>query len=83
MDLVQTELCQLPSESGHCKAAKRRYFYNHHAGQCQLFTYGGCGGNGNRFLSQENCENVCASQGSVVEKGPLGPGEETGQFVVI
>lgn len=70
-----TEICTLPSETGPCRASKRRFFYDHHAKECKLFTYGGCQGNGNRFLSKENCETVCSEDGPIA---PLQPGEETG-----
>lgn len=56
---VFVEICQLPSEVGPCRASKSRYFFDTASGTCQLFTYGGCKGNANRFLTLENCQRVC------------------------
>lgn len=30
-------------------------------GRCGQFGYGGCGGNGNRFSSNEECESICVT----------------------
>lgn len=39
-----------------------RYFYNQATGLCQLFIYGGCDGNNNRFKTEEACNNVCKTE---------------------
>ena len=54
--------CQLPQEPGPCLTYLRRYFYNSERGACELFIYGGCGGNRNRFLSLPQCTTACESQ---------------------
>jgi len=51
--------CQLPPETGLCRAAIPQWHYNNSAGQCTPFTYGGCGGNDNRFNTKALCENAC------------------------
>ncbi|CAB3994272.1 Cysteine-rich motor neuron 1, partial [Paramuricea clavata] len=38
-----------------------RWFYNATTRSCVQFTYGGCGGNFNNFLSEEKCQEVCQS----------------------
>lgn len=38
-----------------------RYFYNYKIGRCELFGYGGCHGNGNRFLTEERCMKKCSA----------------------
>lgn len=53
--------CFLPSEAGECRALERRYFYNSQEGLCELFAYGGCGGNQNNFRSAEECEQRCGN----------------------
>lgn len=65
---VQTDLepfhsqhCYLPSEAGDCRALERRYFYNSQEGLCELFAYGGCGGNQNNFRTIEECEQNCGN----------------------
>lgn len=36
------------------------YYYNRETRECQPFAYSGCGGNGNRFLTMNQCESACA-----------------------
>lgn len=52
-------VCSLPPESGPCKAAIGRYFYNSGTRQCEDFVYGGCEGNENSFSSSHDCEKTC------------------------
>ncbi|GFU13365.1 papilin [Nephila pilipes] len=56
---VSESACDQEKKVGPCRAAFGRYFFNKQSGQCEHFTYGGCGGNDNNFLSQEDCEAVC------------------------
>uniref|UniRef100_A0A3Q0QZT4 BPTI/Kunitz inhibitor domain-containing protein n=1 Tax=Amphilophus citrinellus TaxID=61819 RepID=A0A3Q0QZT4_AMPCI len=52
-------LCALKDEAGPCRAIKDRYFFNVNSGRCELFEYGGCGGNKNNFETLEECEETC------------------------
>lgn len=54
-------MCSLPAQSGPCLGAFPRYAFNSDSGECELFTYGGCLGNGNNFETIEKCEATCAS----------------------
>lgn len=54
------DVCYLPPDVGPCDAAIPRYFFNPNAGECELFTYGGCNGNGNNYESYTECMNSCA-----------------------
>ncbi|XP_019126602.2 tissue factor pathway inhibitor a isoform X2 [Larimichthys crocea] len=56
---IFNELCALKDESGPCKAIKDRFFFNVDTGHCELFEYGGCGGNANNFETLEECEETC------------------------
>jgi hypothetical protein len=56
--------CSLPRIRGHCRASFARYFYNSTAAKCEMFVYGGCGGNSNNFNSQSECESQCAGLGN-------------------
>ncbi|XP_054471279.1 tissue factor pathway inhibitor a isoform X4 [Anoplopoma fimbria] len=56
---IFNELCALKDESGPCKATKDRFFFNVDTGHCELFEYGGCGGNANNFETLEACEETC------------------------
>uniref|UniRef100_A0A8C2A4U5 Serine peptidase inhibitor, Kunitz type, 2 n=1 Tax=Cyprinus carpio TaxID=7962 RepID=A0A8C2A4U5_CYPCA len=51
------EKCLASAQSGLCRAAFRRYYYNN--GTCQLFIYGGCGGNQNNYKTEESCMTTC------------------------
>ena len=53
------EICGLPKERGSCRDFQVRWFFDMDYGGCSRFWYGGCDGNGNRFMSQEECNTVC------------------------
>uniref|UniRef100_A0A3Q2PHQ1 Tissue factor pathway inhibitor n=1 Tax=Fundulus heteroclitus TaxID=8078 RepID=A0A3Q2PHQ1_FUNHE len=57
--IIFDELCALKDEPGPCKAIKDRYFFDVSSGSCELFEYGGCGGNANNFETVEECEKAC------------------------
>lgn len=70
-------VCSLPSQSGPCRAAFRRFFFDGTTGDCKEFMYGGCEGNENNFRTIEECQKICAkgsNTGNVVSS-PLQPGE--------
>jgi hypothetical protein len=52
--------CALPYETGDCLAAMPVFAFVD--GRCQPQTYGGCGGNDNRFWSIEECRARCEGQ---------------------
>lgn len=54
-------ICYEPADYGTCSESYSAYFFNASAGSCGVFTYSGCGGNGNRFNSEEQCERQCGS----------------------
>nr|DAC80554.1 TPA_inf: conotoxin superfamily conkunitzin 3 [Conus magus] len=53
------DVCLQPKVVGPCKAKFRSYYYDSDLDTCQMFIYGGCGGNGNRFLTKDACLNTC------------------------
>lgn len=53
--------CLLPSEAGECRAIEGRYYYNSQEGVCDIFGYGGCGGNQNNFRTIDECESSCGN----------------------
>ncbi|XP_061503190.1 papilin isoform X3 [Anopheles gambiae] len=57
--------CQLPMDNGdrECSPYEARYYFSTQTGTCELFTYTGCGGNGNNFQRKEECERSCGSEG--------------------
>uniref|UniRef100_A0A915JPK8 Papilin n=1 Tax=Romanomermis culicivorax TaxID=13658 RepID=A0A915JPK8_ROMCU len=54
-----TDYCHLSYDSGPCGEAITQYYYDKNAGECKLFTYGGCRGNKNRFDTKIQCEHDC------------------------
>lgn len=55
-----TPTCMLPAETGPCRAQIERWYFNQESHRCELFMYGGCGGNANNFMTKEACEQRCA-----------------------
>ncbi|XP_037498262.1 actinia tenebrosa protease inhibitors [Rhipicephalus sanguineus] len=51
--------CFMKFEPGPCRASIPKWFYNHTAHECQLFIFGGCGGNQNNFATKEKCQQLC------------------------
>ncbi|KAM6935063.1 tissue factor pathway inhibitor a [Xenentodon cancila] len=56
---IFSELCALKDDPGPCKAIKDRFFFSVDTGRCELFEYGGCGGNANNFETLDECEAMC------------------------
>lgn len=61
LEPFRQEHCLLQSDTGPCRALQPRYFYDSQTGVCDVFGYGGCGGNQNNFQSAEDCENRCGN----------------------
>ncbi|KAH9512247.1 hypothetical protein Btru_041267 [Bulinus truncatus] len=55
-----TAICQQDAEVGPCRGDFPRWFYNHTMEKCQIFSYGGCRGNENRFETEKECVDLCA-----------------------
>lgn len=62
LDACVTAGCFYPPETGRCRASLPRYFYNRTSQTCELFTYGGCDGNPNRFMTLEECNAACTAR---------------------
>ena len=63
------EACGLPADSGDCDADIPRWFHNAQTGQCEQFSYGGCGGNANNFETLEACQATCNVDGPMCRDG--------------
>ena len=59
--------CHLPKVAGDCRMHILSWFFDPQTGDCMQFVFGGCGGNENRFSSQEECRNTCVQGGETVE----------------
>ncbi|KAG8572802.1 hypothetical protein GDO81_012168 [Engystomops pustulosus] len=55
------DICSLKQEEGECQDYILKWWYNSYLNECVQFWYGGCGGNKNRFETQEQCEAACLS----------------------
>ncbi len=53
------DTCGLPIVIEPCRAVIPRYAYNAHSQTCEMFIYGGCGGNANNFDTLEECQASC------------------------
>ncbi|GIY69234.1 hypothetical protein CEXT_261841 [Caerostris extrusa] len=51
--------CVDPPKSGMCMAYMPSWNYNAKTGTCNMFIYGGCQGNGNRYSSEQACLDNC------------------------
>ncbi|KAM3958095.1 LOW QUALITY PROTEIN: proteoglycan-like sulfated glycoprotein papilin [Aphomia sociella] len=51
--------CSLTTDRGSCHNYTVYWYYDMEYGGCSRFWYGGCEGNGNRFATKEECEDVC------------------------
>ncbi|XP_066978000.1 papilin isoform X20 [Macrobrachium rosenbergii] len=66
------DICKLPVETGNCRASIPSWYYDEEKQRCIGFSYGGCGGNANRFQSVELCERQCGryrDQATTTESG--------------
>nr|XP_016929082.1 spondin-1 [Drosophila suzukii] len=52
-------ICVQPPDVGPCRGTYMRYAYDPQSERCSAFTYGGCRGNRNNFLTENDCLNTC------------------------
>ncbi|KAK6029072.1 Kunitz/Bovine pancreatic trypsin inhibitor domain protein, partial [Ostertagia ostertagi] len=53
------EVCRSTQDSGPCQDYSDQFYYDAYKGTCETFIYGGCGGNLNRFRTEEECMQRC------------------------
>ncbi|CAH8519561.1 unnamed protein product [Heterobilharzia americana] len=53
------KICLEPIDTGPCRADFLMFAFSKEQWRCVPFTYGGCHGNSNRFLTLEECEMTC------------------------
>jgi len=72
-DKDSKDICKQPQIVGSCRGAFPRWWFNDATKNCELFAYGGCDGNENNFVSQEECiklRDAC----KIVDLGPPNKG---------
>uniref|UniRef100_A0A8C7QKR2 Protein AMBP n=1 Tax=Oncorhynchus mykiss TaxID=8022 RepID=A0A8C7QKR2_ONCMY len=62
MKFRSEESCNAEPDAGPCFGMVQRYFYNSTSMACQLFTYGGCMGNQNNFVTERECLQSCRNE---------------------
>ncbi|XP_061077093.1 BPTI/Kunitz domain-containing protein isoform X2 [Conger conger] len=70
----EREACHLPKDYGHCMSRYLRWYYNPYKGKCKGFHYTGCGGNGNRFSSEQLCNTSCTG---IIDVGDMDEEDDT------
>ncbi|XP_025103997.1 amyloid-beta A4 protein-like [Pomacea canaliculata] len=56
---TRDEICELPPMTGMCRGYFLKFHFDPIKRLCTKFVYGGCGGNANRFNSEEECKKRC------------------------
>ncbi|KAJ8288244.1 hypothetical protein COCON_G00009030 [Conger conger] len=59
MGKLHKVLCSLRQDEGSCQNYTLKWYFDMEQKECSRFWYGGCGGNDNRFETQEVCEALC------------------------
>ena len=54
-----SDICSQKRDSGICPGNVPRFYFSKTLGMCQLFSYGGCGGNSNNFETLDQCVAHC------------------------
>ncbi|XP_046967478.1 BPTI/Kunitz domain-containing protein-like [Vanessa cardui] len=67
---VIDKTCLLKPDIGPCRSEIPMYFYKPSDGNCSLFIWGGCQGNGNRFDTNRECMTTCLSQSGQTKRRP-------------
>ncbi|XP_046977590.1 kunitz-type serine protease inhibitor bitisilin-3-like [Vanessa cardui] len=55
--------CRLQYDFGNCNGYHQKWYYDVTARTCKGFSYSGCGGNMNRFATQQICSAACMPMG--------------------
>lgn len=56
------ELCGAEPEVGPCRAMFQHWYYDSTVGSCKPFTYGGCRGNKNNYVTKQSCMDTCTGK---------------------
>ncbi|GBP58337.1 Papilin [Eumeta japonica] len=63
--------CKQPIEAGSCAGSFPRWAFNAETRKCEQFTWSGCEGNHNKFLSEQACIHRCDAPGVLKEECSL------------
>ncbi|KAH8036910.1 hypothetical protein HPB51_006971 [Rhipicephalus microplus] len=59
VSLEDNSICNKDFDSGPCFSSMPKYYYRTETKKCEMFVYGGCEGNENRFDTQKACQEKC------------------------
>lgn len=76
MDMAK-DICTARFDVGPCRGYYTRYAYNKDIGRCEPFIYGGCRGNRNNFLTENDCMNTCSMLGVTATTSRPNDNDET------
>lgn len=62
------ELCGAEPDVGPCRAMFPHWYYDSSVGSCKGFTYGGCRGNKNNYVSEQSCMDTCTGEQHTCER---------------
>lgn len=62
IDFNYEEYCVPKADTGLCRAAFTRWYYNTETNSCDIFIFGGCKGNKNNYVSKEECMHYCSGK---------------------
>ncbi|XP_075554149.1 tissue factor pathway inhibitor-like isoform X1 [Dermacentor variabilis] len=62
-----SSICQLDPDKGRCRASLDYWYFNSSTSTCSLFSYGGCGGNENRFYNCTECMKKCNDRPNITD----------------
>ena len=69
--------CLAAPAAGPCRGREVRYYWDAARAACDRFSYGGCAGNTNNFLTEQQCSAACRGAGAPAEeeevRGEVGP----------
>ncbi|XP_034640199.1 kunitz-type serine protease inhibitor bitisilin-3-like [Trachemys scripta elegans] len=71
-------VCLLEKDLGHCKGTYLLWYFDHVLKKCRPFIYGGCAGNGNRFVNETTCCRKCAQAPACEQTGKEDEGPDVG-----
>lgn len=55
-------VCFLEKNAGSCSGIYNEWYFDFENKVCSPFVYSGCLGNGNRFLTRQDCQDMCTYQ---------------------